>query len=240
MRIPHQLVLPSYEITNLSHQARRLERRTEITGGASHRAGSIPQPSEPHHFHPPHIMNPSGNPVADALIRLGSAAQAAGLPHLVIGGNAVIHHGVPRFTRDVDFLIPDSDRDAWDLLLGSEGYQLYHAAGSFAQYEARPGMGGSPPVDLMCVASATWEKLATAAENETLGDGYRVAWPSPLHLIALKLHAWKGPFRSGKERDWSDIVGLIDKCHIDLLDPAVREIVTRYGGDDALTKLDAI
>lgn len=185
-------------------------------------------------------MNPSGNPVADALIRLGGAAQAAALPHLVIGGNAVIHHGVARFTRDVDFLIPKKDRDGWHALLESEGYHLYHSAGAFVQYEATPSMQTSPPVDLMMVDDSTWEKFAAAAEIESISREYSVAWPAPLHLIALKLHAWRGKFRAGKERDWSDIVGLINTCQIDLQNLTVREVITRYGGDEALSKLDTI
>ena len=183
-------------------------------------------------------MDPPNNPVADALIRLGSAAQAADLPHLIIGGNAVIHHGVPRFTRDVDFLIPGKDQDAWHALLEDEGYYRYHSAGAFAQYEARSIRAGIPPVDLMMVDDSTWEKLSATGEAESLSENYSAVWPSPLHLIALKLHAWRGEFRSGRERDWSDILGLIEKCDIDLGDPSVREIFTRYGGDKALVQLD--
>jgi predicted nucleotidyltransferase len=185
-------------------------------------------------------MNHQNNPVADALIRLGSAAQAAGLPHLIIGGNAVIHHGVPRFTRDVDFLIPIENGEAWRILLESLKWQLYHSAGAFAQYHAQSTEGCMPPVDLMMVDASTWKKLSTTAETETISENYTATWPSPLHLIALKLHAWRGEFRTGRERDWSDIVGLIQHCHIDLHNPSVREIITRYGGDDALTQLDKI
>lgn len=182
-------------------------------------------------------MEQQGNPVADALIRLGLEAQAAGLPHLIIGGNAVIHHGVPRFTRDIDFLIPAMNREAWEALLLRAGYLRYHAAGAFAQYEADPGHPGRVPVDLMMVDESTWEKLHDSAEQEPLASGYFARWPSPPHLIALKLHAWKGIFREGKERDWSDIMGLIESCGIDIHDESFKELVERYGGQDALEKL---
>lgn len=182
-------------------------------------------------------MEHSGNPVADALIRLGSEAQAAGLSHLIIGGNAVIHHGVPRFTRDVDFLIPEKDRESWHTLLLSMGYALYHAAGAFAQYEGSPGLTGIPPVDLMTVDPATWEKLHSAAETEPLTTGYLAHWPSVLHLIALKLHAWRGSFRDGKERDWSDVLELIRQSGIDMHDSSFHQLAERFGGPEAIAKL---
>ena len=183
-------------------------------------------------------MQPLNNPISDALIRLGSAAQALGLPHLIIGGNAVIHHGVARFTRDIDFLIPKDDQAAWHEMLALEGYQLYHAAGAFAQYEAQSSGMGIPPVDLMMVDAATWEKLNTGAEQQSLAETYSAAWPSPLHLIALKLHAWRGEFRSDRERDWSDVLGLIHQCQIDIHDPTVRSVIIKYGGDEAFARLE--
>ncbi len=183
-------------------------------------------------------MEHSSNPVADTLIRLGSAAQAAGLPHLIIGGNAVIHHGVPRFTRDVDFLIPEKDRDAWHALAEKLGYELYHSTGSFSQFESSPGLAGLPPLDLMAVDDATWNALFAGSETELLAANYLARWPSPLHLIALKLHAWRGTGREEKELDWSDIQGVIRQRHSDREDSAFRDIVLRYGGVEALEKIN--
>ena len=39
---------------------------------------------------------------AELLARLGRGLDAAGLPYMVIGGQAVLLHGEPRLTRDVD------------------------------------------------------------------------------------------------------------------------------------------
>lgn len=182
-------------------------------------------------------MDSESNPVSDSLIRLGLAAQAEGLPHLIIGGNAVIHYGIPRFTRDIDFLIPDAAIDSWKALLVSLGYQCYHASGAFLQFEVAADEPDGAPVDLMSVDESTWEKLSKDADTDDMAAGYIARWPSPLHLVALKLHAWRGTFRTGREQDWSDIVKLVERCEIDLSDASTLEIVLRYGGADALEKL---
>ena len=49
----------------------------------------------------------------DTLRLLAQIAQTHQLPFLLIGGNAVIRYGIPRFTRDIDLLIPDTHEKAW-------------------------------------------------------------------------------------------------------------------------------
>lgn len=185
-------------------------------------------------------MSFPNNPIQDASIRLGSDAQTAGLPHLIIGGNAVIHYGVARFTRDVDFLVPEFSAVAWRDHLENSGYECYHAAGPFMQFEAKSGNSNLVPIDLMIVNAATWEKLLTASEMEVLGDDYKAHWPAALHLVALKLHAWRGPFRTTKEQDWEDVIALVRHCGINLDDPAVAETIDSYGGAGTLERLKQI
>jgi len=36
------------------------------------------------------------------LVRLARALEAAGIPYMVIGGQAVLLHGEPRLTREID------------------------------------------------------------------------------------------------------------------------------------------
>lgn len=66
----------------------------------------------------------SGNLLAEALRRVFERASDAGLvDFLLIGGNAVIAHGVPRFTRDIveltmrNNLDPEKDNGFRDLVL---------------------------------------------------------------------------------------------------------------------------
>ncbi|MBM2840439.1 MAG: hypothetical protein HW412_967 [Bacteroidetes bacterium] len=45
------------------------------------------------------------------LIKLATALQQAGIPYMVIGGQAVLQYGEPRLTRDIDITLGvDSDR----------------------------------------------------------------------------------------------------------------------------------
>lgn len=60
--------------------------------------------------------NPS-NPIRDALVSLGTQAESRGLPYLLIGGNAMIHYGIIRLTRDIDFLIPETAVKQWRAFL---------------------------------------------------------------------------------------------------------------------------
>ncbi len=61
--------------------------------------------------------------------------------------------------------------------------------------------------------------------------------PSPLHMIALKLHAAKSPNRSTPEKDWVDVLQLMQRHHLDPNQPEVAALVLRYGGEEALERL---
>ncbi len=180
----------------------------------------------------------SHHPLADALIRLSTLAESADLPHLIIGGNALAHYGLPRFTRDIDFLVPKNDGDRWNSLLTQQGYQCYHAVGAFMQFEF-PGQAMAP-VDLMLVDAETWQKLRASARQESIHGETLAWWPAPLHLIALKLHAWRSPHRANRQQDWNDLTGLLREFHFDLEDPEVSETILRYGGEVALLELQKI
>jgi hypothetical protein len=97
-------------------------------------------------------------------------ATAARLPHVVIGGFAVIAHGYPRSTKDSDLLVPDGeDADAaivrflglTDARRYSDGKELAEADVRGAQHlrvETRHGVvdimrGGLPPLDYDTVSA---------------------------------------------------------------------------------------
>jgi len=152
-------------------------------------------------------MADESNPIADTLTYLTEEAVAGSLSYLIIGGNALIHYGVIRMTRDVDFLIPATQKEKWiKLLLGKE-YELYHEAGSFLQFESKLEI--MPPVDLMMVDEQTWQKL----EAEKVISKTQKSYPSIFHLIAMKLHAYRQEQRAS--RDWDDVVQLLIEQGID-------------------------
>jgi hypothetical protein len=163
------------------------------------------------------------------------AAAERELPSLLIGANAVLLLGYLRNTIDLDLLVPEQSRSQWLDLLRELGYRFFHGAAGFAQFESPDRMG--PPVDLMFVEQETWEKLLTGAKEMQLGSE-RVRLPRPEYLIALKLHAAASPTRSKPELDWEDIRQIVRICRLDPVEESFRELILRYGGPDALTRIE--
>lgn len=154
---------------------------------------------------------------------------AAGLRHLLIGGQALNTFGSPRATLDVDFLIPTADRDQWLRILSEEGFTLKHDGGNFVQFA--PPYGVPWPLDLMLVNEQTFEKLSSNARTvECLGIRTRV--PAPEHLIALKLHALVHGPAMRMEKDFPDIVRLVRMTGIDLQSIELRQIFERFGTEE--------
>jgi hypothetical protein len=165
-------------------------------------------------------------------------AAGSGLPLLLVGGHAVIHYGVPRFTRDLDLLIPDSHVDPWiDFALSLE-FRAEHRSPSFIQFTG-PDTFSHIPLDLMVVDSRTWDLLTAQAQPATLGN-CSIRVPSPEHLLAMKLQAARAPTRLDPAIDWSDARELVRLCSLDLDNPVIQAIVDRYGGPPAWTHLKKI
>jgi hypothetical protein len=162
------------------------------------------------------------------------AASERGLPSLLIGANAVLLLGYIRNTIDLDLLVPEQSRSGWLDLLRELGYRFFHGTAAFAQFESRDQTG--PPVDLMFVEHETWEKLLEGANEMRLGS-VRVLLPRPEYLVALKLHAASSPTRTKPEVDWEDIRQLIRICRLDPAEESFRALILRYGGEDALAKI---
>jgi hypothetical protein len=178
------------------------------------------------------MSDPLQNPVEQVLIRIASAALQAGLPDfLLVGGNAVVLYGVPRFTRDVDFLIPAADDLRWREFLAAQGFEFIHGSPGFSQF-AGPDTT-CPRVDLMLVDSATWEKLEAESVTRSLADGVDLKVPVVHHLIAMKLRAAASATRANPDQDWSDIAALALQHGYSLEDPVFHDLVSRFGGPTA-------
>lgn len=167
-----------------------------------------------------------------AVLRL---AGERSLPSLLIGGNAVILYGFLRSTADLDLLVPEAARARWFELLRDLGYRFFHGVPAFAQFEAPERSG--PPVDLMFVEAETWAKLCEGAREMDLA-GQPVLLPKPEYLVALKLHAAGSGTRSRKEADWEDVRQIVRRCGLNPADDVFRQIILRYGGADALARIE--
>jgi hypothetical protein len=152
-------------------------------------------------------------------------AAAANLPFLVIGGNAVNAHGYPRLTNDLDLLVCEADRRAWDELVTGLGYVPHQIQRAFHMYN--PIERGLPPVDLMLVDAGTFGKFV-ADPNQCVLDETDVRIPKLSHLLALKLHALRQGLSDRFERDMSDVISLVKINHVDLAASEYAEIVERY------------
>ncbi|MDD5260894.1 MAG: nucleotidyl transferase AbiEii/AbiGii toxin family protein [Methylacidiphilales bacterium] len=169
------------------------------------------------------------------------AAQDEDIPFLVVGGNAVILLGVPRFTRDIDLLITDVHRDAWQRLMEKHGYRLFHRVDAFDQYEPLIREGGATPgVDFMLVEDAVWRKLEESSRSVELVPGLLVPVPDPLHLIAMKLQAARAPHRKRDAQDYSDVAALLKIFRMELSQPLIRDTVLKYGGEQSLARLQSM
>ncbi len=173
----------------------------------------------------------------NAVVEILKRAQQEKLPSLLVGGHAVILYQIPRFTRDIDFVVPENATEQWLDFLQRLGYRVYHRTDAFIQLEpATPG--SMPPVDLMLVDQSTWEKLDGQAEERDAGEGMHLRVPHPWHFIAMKLTAAKSPQRRAGAADWSDILDLLRTCKIDLADPEFRKLVVQFGGNEALNRME--
>jgi hypothetical protein len=154
----------------------------------------------------------------------------------LIGGNAVILLGFPRTTIDIDFLVPETNRSGWLDLMRELKFRLYHGSAAFAQFE--PGETGMAPVDLMFVDEHTWTSLSAQPQELMVGE-QPVRVPRPEHLIAMKLHSASSPDRAKPEVDWEDIRQIIQISGLDSSDPQFRDLIVRYGGAEALRRIDS-
>jgi hypothetical protein len=172
----------------------------------------------------------------NALSNLANLAAERGLPFLLVGGNAVILWGVPRFTRDIDFVITDEHRSAWHDLITSLGYKMFHKVDAFEQFEC-PGL---PGIDLMLVHADTWGKLIPAARDVDLDQGAKAKIPDVLHLIAMKLNASRNPLRRSDAADIQDVIALIKVCTLDIRTEAFQAVLDRYASAEDRAKIEAI
>jgi hypothetical protein len=160
-------------------------------------------------------------------------ASSRKLPYLVIGGYAVIAHGYPRLTFDFDLAVERTRQADWLSCVAALGYTVHHDGGAFLQLRSSQH---SWEVDLMLLNDDTFQKLFHGSV-EKLAGGVTVRFPSVEHLIALKVHALKHTHTRRFLKDFQDVVELVLRNKINLADPAMRDIFTRYGSDELYEKI---
>jgi hypothetical protein len=154
------------------------------------------------------------------------------LPFLVIGGLAVIAHGYPRDTVDLDYLVRGSDRDKWREALARYGYTVVHEHAHFAQFASSLGW---IDLDLMFVNESTFETMFAASQPRSLGLA-DTRFPCLEHLIALKLHVLKQGIPHRMLGDMDDVINLVLANRVDLRLEKWRHLFVKHGNLDLYEK----
>jgi hypothetical protein len=145
---------------------------------------------------------------------------------LIIGGLAVAAYGHGRTTMDADFMIPGVALPQWEALLQKSGYEKFHEHAAFAQFNTpRKDVW---PVDLLLVNDATFSQMLDAAQTVKIADTSAKV-PSPLHLIALKLHALRFGKPDRQAQDFRDIVEIVRLQNVDTSSEKFRATCDKYG-----------
>ena len=178
-----------------------------------------------------------GYSMFEALLeRLATALDAAGIPYMIIGGQAVLLHGEPRLTRDVDVtLAVDTDRLA-DVVnaMASIGLRPLVDPESFTRKTmvlpcAEPG--SDIRVDLIFSFSA-YERRAVERSLRIRVADHDVRFATVEDLVVHKLIA-------GRARDIEDVVGVLRKNpRVDLT--YVRSVLQEFSASTGEPLLDRL
>lgn len=115
--------------------------------------------------------------------------EARGHAVAVVGGLALLGHGLTRTTFDLDVLTGAEAREGLVGLLTGLGYETLHASAGFSNHAHRDPLRGR--VDVVYVEAATARQIIEGA-SARLTLGTRVALvPRAEHLIAMKVQAMK-------------------------------------------------
>jgi hypothetical protein len=156
-------------------------------------------------------------PVDSALDPVRTLFRDAGVAFKIVGGVAVVHHGYPRTTEDVDVLVDSGTSERLEAALATHGFERVSAA-------RLRHLATGVRVDLL-VAGCPLPRVGSGSypSPQDLAGSTRdpdvVALPG---LLGLKL-------RAGRHRDLADVVELLkrlDEAHYleveTLVDGALR------------------
>jgi hypothetical protein len=155
---------------------------------------------------------------------LSSVFGAHNIQSVLVGGYALNANKVQRMTFDIDFLITADDCAKIEPDLIMAGYSIFNRQDAFVQFKnERPGFRD---LDFLIGDAHTKEQLISQGKKVTIaGKTFNV--PSPLHLIAMKLHSMGGN-RKRELKDFPDIVQIMIANGINPRDGDVVEMFKKY------------
>lgn len=188
------------------------------------------------------MTEPLREPLVRALQALVTALREAGVPHMIIGGLAVIARGVVRHTDDADATLWAPDVHIASLL---DALARHGIAGRIPDVEAFAQQSqvlllvhrsSGVPVDLTLAWLPFEQEALSRAETVQVG-GIGLPMASAQDLVIYKTIAWR-------ERDRHDVEALLrlhrSKIDIDYVRDRVREFAEAIEEHERVKELDAI
>lgn len=157
-------------------------------------------------------MTTSPSRLKEMLRDIVAALSERGVTHALAGGMAVAAHGIPRATKDIDFLIAHTDETVADQALRSLGFAPEVRGGGFVRYVRRP-VAEIPELtewaDLLLARQAIGlELLQQAQANPILWEqGLRLPVVTVEGLILMKALAFVND--PSRFQDRADIISLL-------------------------------
>lgn len=171
-------------------------------------------------------MTATDDKLLPALKALAAALKTVPARSMIIGGVAVIAHGVPRQTVDIDATIAGPDLELEDLLAALSKQDIHPRidnAIAFAQQRQILLLRHEPsqtPLDIS-LAWLPFEEQALARAREFDFGGVRVPIVAAEDLVVYKVIAWRG-------RDQADIERLVMARHDEIDLNRVRARVREF------------
>jgi hypothetical protein len=170
-------------------------------------------------------------------LALAANAEAEGLETILVGGNAINLHAYFRTTFDIDLLVREADVELWVFFFQEHGYAVFNRSLNFVRLRSAPDPAAALPIDLLLADKQTFDKILEQSRRCDIGNGLRLAIPSPLHLLAMKLHSLRNPERLEHGVDLLDVKHLIKTAKIDIFSKEFRDIVDRYATDSVRARI---
>lgn len=125
----------------------------------------------------------------------------------------------------------EADVEPWLSFFKEHGYAVSHQSANFVRLQFAADPTAALPVDLMLADEHTFQQIKSDSRSADLGNNLMVPIPSPLHLIAMKLHAMRNPQRLASGVDLQDVKHLIAAAAIDPSSKEFIDLTGRYATD---------
>jgi Uncharacterised nucleotidyltransferase len=158
-----------------------------------------------------------------------TAFNEAGIKPILVGGWAMNLLGHTRNTLDLDLMILETDVDKLHSCLENAGFQLlFKNPELFAKYKYSDEKVFE--LDILFTDVITYKKLKSDSSKTNVGE-IDCLLPSPMSLIAMKLHSIKNNFETRFPKDFPDIIALGDLYKIDVSSDTFKEHCLKFGNE---------